>query len=259
MGSTYPSLERSGASVIANRLRSISGGRVLYVATGSGDFVRVLLKTLKDYDSFVGIDSSTEEIETAEKGLIEDAEFTVMNAESLEFRDAFFDTVCVANSLHHFEDVDRTLSEMKRVLKPGGHFIVQEMFCDGEQTEAQRSEILSHNLEADIDSTLGVPHNRTFTRKRLREIVSELSLRNLEVFESSRPVKCLFCDEWAICEDPKHEDIVKFELDKVEKNLERLRDHEDFPKFREEAEEIKERIRNWGSDTASMLFFIGKK
>lgn len=259
MSHTYPILECSGASVIADRLRSISGGSVLDVATGSGGFVRVLLKTLKDYDSFVGIDSSSEEIWAAEKGLIEDAEFAVMNAESLEFGDGCFDTVCVANSLHHFEDLDRALSEMKRVLKPGGHFIVQEMFCDGEQTEAQRSEILSHNLEADIDSTLGVSHNRTFTRKRLREIVSKLSLRNLEVFESSRPVKCLFCDERAKCEDPKHEDIVKFELDKVEKNLERLRDHEDFPRFREEAEEVKKRIENWGSATASMLFFIGRK
>ena len=232
---------------------------MLDVATGSGDFVRVLLKTLKDYDSFVGIDSSSEEIGAAEKGLIEDAEFTVMNAESLEFGDGCFDTVCVANSLHHFENVDRALSEMKRVLKPGGLFIVQEMFCDGEQTEAQKSEILRHNLEADIDSTLGVSHNRTFTRKRIREIVSKLSLRNLEVFESSRAVKCLFCDERAKCEDPKHEDIVKFELDKVEKNFELLRDHEVFPRFREEAEEIKERIRNWGSATASLLFFIGRK
>jgi hypothetical protein len=48
MGSTYPSLECSGASVIASRLRSLSGGRVLDVATGSGGFIRVLLKTLKD-------------------------------------------------------------------------------------------------------------------------------------------------------------------------------------------------------------------
>ena len=132
MGSTYPSLECSGVSAIASRLKSISGGRVLDVTTGSGGFVRVLLKTLKDYDSFVGIDSSSEEIEAAAKSLIEDAEFTVMNAESLKFEDGCFDTVCVANSLHHFENVDRALSEMKRVLKPGGCFIVQEMFCDGE-------------------------------------------------------------------------------------------------------------------------------
>jgi len=68
--------------------------------------------------------SRREEIEVAEKGLIEDAEFTVMNAESLKFGDGCFDTVCVANSLHHFENVDRALSEMKRVLKPGGLFIV---------------------------------------------------------------------------------------------------------------------------------------
>ena len=55
----------SGAGIIADRLKGISGGRVLDVATGDGDFILALKQALGDYDSFVGIDVSREEIEKA--------------------------------------------------------------------------------------------------------------------------------------------------------------------------------------------------
>jgi ubiquinone/menaquinone biosynthesis C-methylase UbiE len=201
-------LEDSAAKNIANRLRKISGGRVLDVATGDGDFIRTLRQTLRDHDSFVGIDFSKIEIAAARENSIEAVEFVEMNAENLEFEDCSFDTVCTANSLHHLENTGLVLSEMKRVLKPKGHFIVQEMFCDIDQTEAQLSDVFSHNFDADIDSLLGVHHSWTFTRKEIRDIVGGQGLREVEVFESSRYVKCLFCDEWEKCEDPKNEDLV---------------------------------------------------
>ena len=60
-------LANSGAKEIKNRLAKISGGKVLDVATESGDFINTLMKTLKDYDSFVGIDISAKELESAIK------------------------------------------------------------------------------------------------------------------------------------------------------------------------------------------------
>ena len=252
-------MEDSGAKIIANRLRRISGGKALDVATGDGDFIRTLRQTLRDYDSFVGIDFSKKEIAAARKNPIEAVEFVEMNAENLKFEDRSFDTVCIANSLHHLENMGLVLSEMKRTLKPKGHFIVQEMFCDSDQTEAQLSDILSHNFDADIDSLLGVPHSRTFTRKEIRNIVDGLGLREVEVFESSRYVNCLFCDEWEKCEDPKNEDMVDYAINEIDENLERLGKHQDYQKFQVEAERIKSRIRKNGAATASILFFIGKK
>jgi len=49
-------LATSGAVKIRSRLSSISGGKVLDVATGSGDFIDTLMKVLKNYDYFVGVD-----------------------------------------------------------------------------------------------------------------------------------------------------------------------------------------------------------
>ncbi len=252
-------LEDSGAKNIENRLRRISGGKVLDVATGDGNFIRTLRQTLRGYDSFVGIDLSKKEIAAARKNPIEAVEFVEMNAENLEFEERSFDTVCTANSLHHLENIGLVLSEMRRVLRPKGHFIVQEMFCDADQTEAQLSDVLSHNFDADIDSLLGVHHSWTFTRKEIRDFVGGLGLREVEVFESSRYVNCLFCDEWERCEDPKNEDTVGQTINEIDENLERLEKHQDYQKFQEEAERIKSRIRRNGAASASILFFIGKK
>jgi SAM-dependent methyltransferase len=253
------SLENSGARKIGDRLRELSGGRVLDVATGDGDFIRTLGQALMDYDSFTGIDVSEEQIERARENETKGVSFIAMNAEDLEFPDNSFDTVCIASSLHHLVDVKRVLSEMRRVLRPGGNLIVQEMFCDGGQTEAQLSDILSHNLDADIDQALGATHRRTFTRGEILGLIDGSGFKNLEVLESSRYVKCLFCEDRRRCDDPLDEGIMGFAINEIEGNLERIRDHPDYGKFRAEADDIISRIKRTGSSSASILFIIGEK
>ena len=120
-------LAASGAVKIRSRLSSISGGKVLDVATGSGDFIDTLMKVLKNYDCFVGVDISKKDLESAKKRFRDQpVKLMEMNAESLEFDDNSFDTVCMAYSLHHLERIDKVLTEFRRVLKPGGNLIIQE-------------------------------------------------------------------------------------------------------------------------------------
>lgn len=162
-------LAKSGAIRIAGQLRSISGGKVLDVATGKGDFIDTLRKALKNYRAFVGIDNSQKEVEAAKKRFDgQPVEIMKMNAEALKFQSDSFDTVCLSYSLHHLSRIDKMLAEMKRVLKPGGYFIIQEEFSDGEQTEAQKTDILQHHWDAEIDTLLGISHNKTFTRQKIR-------------------------------------------------------------------------------------------
>ena len=49
-----------------------------------------------------------------------------VSAEKLPFNDSEFDLVIAKDSLHHFKDPLKGLSEIQRVLKPGGKFIVSE-------------------------------------------------------------------------------------------------------------------------------------
>jgi 2-polyprenyl-6-hydroxyphenyl methylase / 3-demethylubiquinone-9 3-methyltransferase len=73
-----------------------------------------------------GIDPSAESIAVAkahaqEKGLLID--YRVANAESLPFPSASFDLITCCDVLEHLDDLDLALSEITRVLKPGGVFL----------------------------------------------------------------------------------------------------------------------------------------
>ncbi len=256
-------LASSAATEIAARLKSVSGGKTLDVATGDGDFIRTLIKTLKDYDSFVGVDSSKKEVESARKQLKEHpVKILQMNAEALQFKDNTFDTVCTSYSLHHLENIDIVLAEMKRVLKPNGHFIVQEQFSNGKQTDAQKTSILQHHWDAKIDNLFGVSHRKTLAKRKIKDAVSKLQLREITVFESTHSVKCLFCESRFKCENSKDEQMVSQALREIDKNLEKLKGHPDSEtrnRLKQQGRKLKERMKKTGVSEASHLFIIGRK
>ena len=100
----------------------------------------------------------------------------------------------MSHSLHHLAAIDKVMAEMKRVLKKGGNFILQEVYSDGEQTEAQKADELAHEWGARIDSLLGITHNKALTRQQIRDIAHGLNLTEMEIFDSTHPVDCLFCE-----------------------------------------------------------------
>ena len=256
-------LAASGAVKIRVKLGSISGGKVLDIATGSGDFIDTLMKTLKDYDCFVGIDISKKDLESAKKRFRDQpVKLMEMNAESLEFDDNSFDTVCMAYSLHHFDRIEKVLAEIRRVLKPGGNLIIQEEFFDGNQTEAQKTNLLQGAWDAQIDSLLGETHKTTFTKHRIEEIIGNLKLERIEIFESTHPVECLFCEKKFRCDDPKSEEEIDGSIKEINDNLKRLKEVAD-PKARirlqKTGEELKERNRKFGNAHPSVLLAIGRK
>ena len=261
-------LAASNAGKIAKRLGSVSGGRVLDVGTAEGGFIDTLMKTLRSYDSFVGMDycasaTSKKEMESAKKRFEgKPVRFFEMNAEDLKFEDASFDTVCMSHSLHHLAKIDRVLAEMKRVLKSGGNFILQECYCDGDQTEAQKADELEHEWEARIDSLLGATHNKTPTKRRIMDIAGSLKLRELEVFDSTHPIDCLFCERRNECEDPKNQATFHNSIKDIDDAAKRIENHSDLEirnRLIEEGKRIKETIEASGSAPASYLFIIGRK
>lgn len=253
---------------IAERLRSVSGGRVLDVATGEGGFIDILMKTLKDYHSFVGIDYYPPD---PSKGQIEDArrvytgkpvQILKMNAEDIEFDNASFDTVCISNSLHHLDNIESVLDEMRRVVRPGGNIIIQEVYCDGNQTEAQRAEEMQHELEARIDTLLGITHNKTFTRQKIVGIVDSFGMKKKEVFDSAHQIDCLFCPRMRECEDPKTQAALHDSVAAVDDTLKRIEALPD-PGMRKvlmgEGRKVKAAIAKHGIAASSYVFVIGKK
>ncbi len=45
-------------------------------------------------------------------------------SEEIPFGDSYFDVICSFNSLDHVEDIDKTVSEIRRALKPAGIFLL---------------------------------------------------------------------------------------------------------------------------------------
>jgi ubiquinone/menaquinone biosynthesis C-methylase UbiE len=264
MGSLPEKLGMSGAIEIGKRLRGISGGRILDVATGSGDFINTLMKMLKDYDSFIGIDTSVKDLESAKKRFEgKPVEFLEMNAKHLKFEDNSFDTVCTGYSLHHFENVGRVLAEAKRVLKHDGYFLVQEEFSAGEQSEAQRTDILRHHWDSEIDSLLGIFHRKTFTEQKIKDIMNSLQLTKLQTYVSTYAVRCLICDKKFDCIGEGKGDVTIDQFTrKIDDNLRRLDKQVDLQvlqRLRKKGEKLKERMREYGVASASNLFCIGRK
>jgi ubiquinone/menaquinone biosynthesis C-methylase UbiE len=256
-------LRTSGAIEIRKRLGGISGGRILDVATGSGDFINTLMKMLKNYDCFIGIDTSRKDLESAKKRSEgKPVEFLEMDAEHLKFEDNSFDTVCTGYSLHHFGNIDRVLAETKRVLKPDGYFLVQEEFSAGEQSEAQRTDILRHHWDSEIDSLLGIVHHKTFPKQKIKDIMNSLQLTKLQTYVSTYTVRCLICDKKFDCCEGKGEVTIDQFAKEIDDNLRRLDKQVDLQvleRLRKEGEKLKERMREYGVANASNLFFIGRK
>lgn len=102
---------------------------ILDVATGTGDFA---VETLKlNPDKVIGIDISEGMLEVGRKkmkdrGYDSRIELLSGDSENLPFEENKFDAVVVGFGVRNFENLEKGLAEMYRVLKPGGRMVVLE-------------------------------------------------------------------------------------------------------------------------------------
>jgi demethylmenaquinone methyltransferase / 2-methoxy-6-polyprenyl-1,4-benzoquinol methylase len=120
----------------ATDLAQISqGGRALDLATGTGDLAFELATRVGPGGEVVGVDFSERMLELARaKADARSASlggarirFESGNALALAFADGEFDAATVAFGARNFSDLDRGLSEMARVVRPGGRVVVLEI------------------------------------------------------------------------------------------------------------------------------------
>lgn len=233
-------------SSMKNILGEISGGRVLDVATGNGGFIHELISGLKDYDDILGIDIK----EKAESAFVESfkdnpkVHFRLMDAEKPEFSDASFDTVCISNSLHHFKDPRLVLKNMSGILRPGGTFILSEMYRDG-QSEVQMTHVLLHHWWGAVDRMNGIFHNETYLRQELVELVNGLGFDIQKMDDISDGEQ-----------DPKDPEVIQ-ELDPViEMYIHRA---EGDAGLQAQGRNLRQRLDEVGFHSATTLVMVTKK
>jgi demethylmenaquinone methyltransferase/2-methoxy-6-polyprenyl-1,4-benzoquinol methylase len=111
-------------------LLSIKPKIILDVATGTGDFAFEAIKILKP-EQIIGVDISRGMLDVADKKIkernLQDV-FSVAlgDSEGLQFEDNKFDAITVAFGVRNYENLEKGLSDMYRVLKPGGKIVILE-------------------------------------------------------------------------------------------------------------------------------------
>jgi SAM-dependent methyltransferase len=97
---------------------------VLEVGCGEGELAERLSGVVPE---LVAVDQSSRMVElTRARGV----DALVADVQELPFADASFDAVLAAWMLYHVPDVDRGLSEIARVLRPGGLLVATTNGCD---------------------------------------------------------------------------------------------------------------------------------
>jgi demethylmenaquinone methyltransferase/2-methoxy-6-polyprenyl-1,4-benzoquinol methylase len=102
---------------------------ILDVATGTGDLAIALADS--DAKKIIGLDISAGMLQVGKdkiqkKELNKRIEMIQADSENLPYPDHTFDAITVAFGVRNFENLEKGLSEIYRVLSPGGIFVVLE-------------------------------------------------------------------------------------------------------------------------------------
>ena len=229
-------------------LGQISAGHILDVATGNGGFITYLLNNIKDFTEITAIDLNERPLKTARKAFTQDnIQFLCMDAAHCDFPEANFDSVCIANSLHHMGNLPLVLTEMLRVCKPGGHVIISEMYRD-DQTETQLTHVYLHHWWAAVDRLEGITHNETYTRQEIIDIAGKMGLHAAEHY-----------DLRDLDSDPKDEKLIQ-QLDSIiDHYLQRAKGLHSETGLLKIGERLRQRIHEVGFHGATNLLIMGKK
>jgi demethylmenaquinone methyltransferase/2-methoxy-6-polyprenyl-1,4-benzoquinol methylase len=122
-------IDRAWRNRAIRLLKPLQPRLILDVATGTGDFAIQALDLSPE--KIIGVDISTGMLEVGRKKLrernLEDrVELQLGDSENLPFGENKFDAVTVAFGVRNFENLEKGLREIFRVLRPGGQVVVLE-------------------------------------------------------------------------------------------------------------------------------------
>lgn len=160
--------------IVLELLRPTADMVVLDVATGAGHTAAAVAPLVQ---KVVATDLAPEMVaETValfgSRGLT-NCQAQVEDVEALSFPDGSFDAVTCRIAPHHFLDIDKALSEIARVLKVGGSFVLEDSCAP----EAKRSDRWINELETLRDPT----HIRSYTKKEWKAMLQRAGLTVVRV------------------------------------------------------------------------------
>lgn len=232
---------------IVEHLKPLDGGRILDVATGHCDFLKLMIDSFGSYSQAVGIDFDRRISEATEQNPESPFELKVMDAEQIDYEDGYFDTVAIRNSLHHLTNPQKVLAEMKRVLKPGGLWIIGEVF-QAPETERTNSQRHLHHFWGEVDREFDIPHYPTFTREETLALLTEAGIDTGNSF-----------DYLAAVSDEDRRKGLDFMLEHTERQIARLVDEADRPDLVTHGKELVRRFRTESWINESVVYILARR
>lgn len=143
-------IDKGWRNTAINALGKYNPKTMLDVATGTGDFAILAAKKLRP-QKLVGADISEGMMnigrqKVEKEGLKHIISFEKEDCMKLSFADNTFDACTAAFGIRNFPDLDKGLSEMCRVLKPGGHLCVIELTQPAKNPMKTLFNIYSHTV-----------------------------------------------------------------------------------------------------------------
>ncbi len=102
--------------------------KLIDVACGTGDIGKLFLEVVKNKGQVFNVDPNKRMIEQGEKriGPLKNMTWKLGKAEKLGFKENFFDYYTISFGLRNTKDINKSIKEAYRVLKPGGRFLCLE-------------------------------------------------------------------------------------------------------------------------------------
>jgi len=220
---------------------------ILDVGCGTGDFIKLLDATFEGKVRITGVDPGEQWLKEARfRFPQEQIDFVRMSGEQLLFEDASFDVVTLSNALHHLENIEQTLNEMKRVLKPDGWLLINEI-SNGELSPAQENQRMLHHFKSFVDRLHGITHRPTWTPDEILEIVVQ---NKLEILDSFLHLKMKTVNREELFLEDKYREMASL--------LEELQGRPEFEQTKDQLPLFRDRLTKHGFQTAPQLMVIAK-
>lgn len=123
--SDYSKYPRECYPYVVDTIKGIKFNKVLDLGCGTGVILEKISHINNKADLF-GLDLSENMIAKATQRIGAKAKLSIGDAENLPYEDNSFDLVCCVESFHHYPNPYKSLTEVKRILKKDGLFLL----CD---------------------------------------------------------------------------------------------------------------------------------